>query len=262
MRLNFKRNILALSIVSISFILFNNSSASIQNASVKDVLLQKYMSNYESKQQLEDLKKVTLLNGGKSVDALIEVMKNGKYPDKNRWIATFMLGEIMGKKSSPFISKFLIHPSWVMRMASLKTLLALKESRYIPQYTALLNDDSLLVREQALENIRELKISAAAPEVWAMLYDKRNYSVPTINGKKLAHKRTNIIKEVILTIGELKFEKAKEPLLKMIQKNRYNDIFPEMDLALSKITGETSPTADLKAKRNFWHKSEMGSIIQ
>ena len=68
---------------SISF----HANASIPNVTVKDALLQKYMSNYENKAQLEELKKVTLLNGGKSVEALIEVMKNGKYPDKNRWLS-------------------------------------------------------------------------------------------------------------------------------------------------------------------------------
>ena len=76
------------------------------------------------KKSLANLKQETLKYSGKSVSAaLIEVMKNGKYPDKNRWVATFLLGQIMGEKSAPFIAKFFKHPSWVMRMASLKTML-------------------------------------------------------------------------------------------------------------------------------------------
>ena len=238
-----------------------SSFAAIPNASVKDVLLQKYASNYESKAQLEELKKITLQNGGQSVEALIEVMKNGKYPDKNRWMATFMLGQIMGDKSAPFIAKFFKHPSWVMRMASLKTMLALKQDKYAGAYAMMLNDESLLVRAQALENIRRLKISKAAPQVWAMLYDKKNYSNPMINGKELKRKRTNIIKNVILTIGDLKFEGAKPALHKMIQKDRYNDIFPEMDVALSSITGLKSPNTNLKAKRLFWSRAKLDTVI-
>lgn len=248
----------------ISTMSFNSwmANASIAKAEIKDVLLQKYMSNYEKKEELAALKKLTLENGGKSVDALIEVMKNGKYPDKNRWMATFMLGQIMGTKSSPFISKFLKHPSWVMRMASLKTLLALKEERYSGDVAVLLNDDSLLVRGQALENIRILKAKQYAPMVWAMLYDKKNYSTPKINGKAIKHKRTSIIKDVIATVGELKFEKAKTPLAKMITKDKYNDIFPEMDVALSKITGKKSPDGDIKVKRVFWQREMLNTTIQ
>jgi len=40
----------------------------------------------------------------------------------------------------------------------------------------------------------------------------------------------------------------------MIQKDRYNDIFPEMDSTLAKITGTTSPSGDMKAKRVFWQR--------
>ncbi len=236
--------------------------ASINNNEVKEVLLQKYLVNYSDKNQIKNLKQETLLHGGKSVEALIEVMKNGKYPDKNRWVATFLLGQIMGEKSAPFLAKFLKHPSWVMRMASLKTMLALHQTDYGPQYAMLLADNSFIVRSQALENIRSLKISNTAPQVWAMLYDKKNYYQPTLNGKALKTKRTNIIKSVITTVGDLKFEKAKMPLIKMIQKDKYNDIFVEMDQSLTKITGQKSPSKDNRAKRLFWQRMSLNSTIE
>jgi hypothetical protein len=234
--------------------------SAINNTEVKNTLLQKYMVNYNDKIQMAQLKSETLKQGGKSVEALIEVMKNGKYPDKNRWMATFLLGQIMGEKSAPFLAKFLQHPHWVMRMASLKTMLALKQKNYAHQYATLLKDDSFIVRSQALDNIRTLKASEAAPQVWAMLYDKKNYYQPTINGKALKAKRSNIIKNVILTVGDLKFEKAKLPLIKMIQKDRYNDIFVEIDKSLTKITGQTSP-ADTAKKRIFWQRMALNTTI-
>jgi HEAT repeat protein len=193
-------------------------TASINASEVKNVLLQKYMMNYSDKNQIAALKSETLKHAGESVEALIEVMKNGKYPDKNRWVATFLLGQIMGDKSAPFLVKFLKHPNWVLRMASLKTLLALKQSNYGHEYATLLTDNSFIVRTQALDNIRTLHATNYAPQVWAMLYDKKNYYQPTMNGKALKSKRSNIIKSVINTVGELKFEKAKDPLIKMIQK--------------------------------------------
>lgn len=236
-------------------------NASINANNVKDALLQKYKINYSDKKQFAELKAETLKNGGKSVEALIEVMKNGNYPDKNRWVATFLLGQIMGEKSAPFIAKFLKHPSWVMRMASLKTMLALKQEDYGTSYASLLSDDSFIVRSQALENIRKLKITKSAPQVWAMLYDKKNYYLPTMNGKALKTKRTNIIKSVIIAVGDLKFEEAKGPLIKMIQKDKYNDIFTEMDQSLTKITGQKSPDTDGKAKRIFWQRMALNTTI-
>lgn len=235
--------------------------AAINNTEIKSALLQKYVISYNDKTQLAQLKSETLKHGGQSVEALIEVMKNGKYPDKNRWMATFLLGQIMGEKSAPFLAKFLQHPHWVMRMASLKTMLALKQKSYSRQYASLLKDDSFIVRSQALDNIRTLKTAEAAPQVWAMLYDKKNYYQPTMNGKALKAKRSNIIKHVILTVGDLKFEKARLPLIKMIQKDRYNDIFTEMDQSLMKITGLTSPQGDVTKKRIFWQRMALNTTI-
>ena len=49
----------------------------------------------------ERLRRDVLLASGKAVPILVEVMKENAYPDGNRWLATFLLGRIMGKKASP-----------------------------------------------------------------------------------------------------------------------------------------------------------------
>lgn len=200
-----------------------------------------------SKSEMGALKKYTLELNGKAVPALINVMKSEKFPVQNRWIATFLLGKVMGKEATPFIAKFSNHPNWIMRMASLKTLLALKAKKYSDIYQRALKDESMVVRTQALENIRSLGLSSLAPQVWKMMYDKRNYYL----SEKIV-KRTEIIKNVIAVVGELKYAKAREFLLRLIQKKAYHDIFPEMDLALSQLTGKGSPAGNLEAKRAFW----------
>ena len=73
------------------------------------------------------IKRHTLKHRQKAVPVLIKVMKESKYPEQNRWQATMLLGQVMGKKSAPFIAKFIDHPHWMMRVASLKALLALKQ---------------------------------------------------------------------------------------------------------------------------------------
>lgn len=197
----------------------------------------------------KEIKSKTFALKAKSVPVLIEVMKRSDFPDRNRWLATFLLGRIMGSKAAPFIVRFTEHPHWLMRMAALKTLLALNLKEYSSVYAKALSDQSLLVRRQALENINTLHLEQSGPHVWAMLFDKSNYSISR-DGKL---KRTPIIKTAIRTLGDLKFQKVQKNLAQMIQKKKYEDIHTDLDYSLSKITGRPSPQK-MSEKIAFWKK--------
>lgn len=236
------------------------SAQNIANASVaksievpQTVGLENKFKQTLDKKQLMALKEEVINMKGKSVQTLIKVMKDNSFPEKNRWMATFLLGQVMGKQSAPFISKFATHPDWIMRMASLKTLAALKQTQteYKDVYKQLLKDDSMLVRYQALDTVKELGLNDLAPNVWAMLYDKKNYHTMK---NKTTSKRTHIVRKIITTIGELKFEKAKKPLLSMMQKDKYKDIHEEIDKTLQSLYGKKSPENNLKLKKDFWKK--------
>lgn len=238
-----------------------NNFASINQKAHQAVLTQKLERQFKynlKTAEMEKLKTQVLKLKGKSVAALINVMKNEKYPDKNRWMATFLLGRIMGKKSAPFISKFTLHPNWVLRMAALKSLLALGQNDYKDIYKKSLKDSSLIVRYQAMENVKKLKLTELAPNIWAMLYDKRNYH---INDKLKSTKRAHIVKEIIATVGDLKFEKAKKPLLGMMQKPKYSDIHSEISSTLEKITGRRAPRNSVKEKQRFWAKYAQATVV-
>lgn len=192
------------------------------------------------------LKRNSLKHAQKSVPVLIKVMKESKYPDQNRWQATMLLGQIMGKNSAPFIAKFANHPNWMMRVASLKALLGLKQDQYKSVYIKALKDPSLIVRVQALDNISQLQLKELAPKVWEMLYDQSNYSGTAGN-----RKRTSIVKSIIRTLGDLRYEKAGRSLAKLIQKPKYQDLIDDLDYSLEKITGKVSPN-DTQGRRKFW----------
>lgn len=219
-----------------------------------DPLALKFKLPYKNKEEFKALKKEVLSMAGKAVPTLVQVMKSSEFPDRNRWMATFLLGRIMGKKASPFLAKFVEHPSWILRLAALKTLMALKQKKYGPLFAKALKDKSYIVRTQALENIRVLGLSNLSHDVWKMLFDKRNYYNPKNKEKKTVFKKTNIIKDVIKTVGDLKFTGAKDALLKMSQKKKYNDIFNEIDYSLSKILKKSSPDGARKIKRIFWSR--------
>jgi hypothetical protein len=199
------------------------------------------------------LKRNAFKHKQKAVPILIKVMKESKYPVQNRWHATMFLAQIMGTKSAPFIAKFTDHPHWMMRVASLKALLGLRQKEYVTVYSKSLTDSSLIVRVQALDNISQMKLDKLAPDVWNMMYDQSNYT-----GQKGARKRTSIVKSIIRTIGDLKYAQAKKPLAKLIQKPKYQDLIEDLDYSLEKITGEVSPNS-IEQRRKFWQKMALSS---
>jgi HEAT repeat protein len=213
-------------------------------------------SQDKDKKHIDQLKKLALELSNLSVPSLIKAMKDEKYPEHKRWFSTFLLGQIMGEKSAPFIAKFYEHPNPMMRLASLKTLMVLKQDKYVGLYARSLTDSSLIVRQQALDLISNLKIQKVAPSVWNMLYDKSNYSG---NDGKL--KRSNMIGKIVRTIGDLNFTEAKKPMLTMIKNKKFNDIFNDLDYSLSKIANVTSPQGGVEQKRNYWAKIQLQEKI-
>ena len=190
-----------------------------------------FSSEDDSPHFLHRLKQKTLKLGVKAVPVLVQVMKGGKYTDKKRWLATFSMGRILGSKSRDFIAKFTEHPNWVLRLAGLKTLLALGDRKSKDTYRKALEDPSLLIRYQALENIQSLKLEDCAGSVWQMIFDKRNY-----RGKKGKRRRTSLISKIIRTVGDLGYYQARENLLKLkANGKKYSDLLPDIEYALGKI---------------------------
>jgi hypothetical protein len=199
------------------------------------------------------LKRNTFKHRQKAVPVLIKVMKEAKFPEQNRWHATMLLAQVMGTKSAPFIAKFTEHPHWMMRLASLKALLGLRQTEYHAVYSRALKDSSLIVRLQALDNISQMKIHTLAPNVWQMMYDQSNYA-----GALGKRKRTSIVKSIIRTVGDVKFKEASRSLAKLIQKPKYQDLIEDLDYSLEKITGKVSPNS-VDARRKFWAQIAAGS---
>ena len=162
----------------------------------------------------------------------------------------------MGKKSALYLSKFTKHPNWMLRLASLKSLMSLDQKQFKGIYTRMLKDKAMIIRLQALETVKQFDLKEIAPFVWAMLYDKRNYSET-----KGSRKRGQIIREVIKTVGDLKFQKASKPMLKMLENKKYQDIHEEIDYALSKILDKKSPKGDIVLKKNFWRAESAKEVI-
>jgi hypothetical protein len=205
-----------------------------------------------TKEQLKQIKASVFALKNKAVPTLINVMKSSDYPEKSRWWATFLLAKLTGTKSEAFIAKFYKHPAYFMRLAALKALHFLKNVKYKGLYALALKDKSMIVRTQALQNIRDLKLVTMAPSVWNMLYDKSNY-----NGDEGKLKRGSLIRMAIKTLGDLNFKKSKKAMLSMISSKKFVDVHVELDYALGKLTGKSSPKGTFVKKAHYWSRMNL-----
>ena len=201
------------------------------------------------------VKSKTLKMAGNAVPVLIKVMRDSSFPDNSRWLATFLVGRIMGKKSASFMAKYTAHPNWVMRLASIKVLHALEQKQFKGIFAKALKDKAMIIRVQALEIVNQFKLVDLAPHVWGMLYDENNYK-----GNKGNRERTHIIKQAILTIGNLEFKEARKPMLTMIQDKKYRDIHKELDISLSKVSNVNSPDGSIEKKKYFWKRQKLKEV--
>jgi len=198
-----------------------------------EIILSKFRDKNLSSRSIAQIKELISENPQKGVKKLVEVMKSSQYPDRSRWLATILLGKTMGRKSSNFIAKFASHPDWILRAASLKTLLSLEIRSMSKVYVKALQDTSLIVRDHALDSIRYLKIKKNSSDVFNMLFDKKNYFKT-----KKGFKRSRIIGKVIKTLGELDYVKAVPLFEKMRRKEKYKDIFVDLNYALNLLRSE------------------------
>ena len=206
----------------------------------------KKFSKELSVKEVKSIREEVLKLGPKAIAQLIKVINNDDYPVKSKWNSIFLIGQVMGDKSIPYLEKLASHKNWMVRLASLKTLTRLQAKSH-STYSKLLDDKAMIVRYQALETVSSLRIKSLSKNVWSMLYDDKNYSASD-SGRK----RSELIKKIITVVGDLKFEDAKKPLLKMARSKNYNDIFPAIDYSLAKIMDKESKGSSIEAKRLYW----------
>ena len=182
------------------------------------------------KKDLLSIKSILKENPKENVPILFSVMKDQKMSEQSRWLATVLVGKTLGKKSIDYLAKYTMHPEVILRLASLKSLLSLEARNQSTVFKNALFDKSLLVRKQALEAVKKLNLKDAEPQLLKMLVDKKNYFT---KNKKL--KRSPIIKEIINTIGALKLKKTKKLLITLRKKAGYEDLYPSLDMAISRL---------------------------
>jgi hypothetical protein len=216
------------------------------NYSYGSILEKDLKKSLKTNSQYQALEKKILELGTKSVPSLISAMKSSDYPDKSRWLATLSLAKIMGDKSVSFIEKFLNHPHWMLRLASLKVIGGIKGHE--DKLASSLFDKSLIIRNEALGIIKRRQIKEQSKAVWKMLFDKKNYSNIEKN-KKI--KPNGILKNIIETLGVIGGDHEAKMLSKLYFDKNYFSFRPDIDDTLEILTGKKSPE-EVAKKEKLW----------
>lgn len=212
-------------------------------------LRQLYKTQWKRADDFKRLAQQTWGLGSASTPLLLEVMKSPAFPDQNRWVATMSLGKVMGKNASKVLVRFLEHPYWMMKLAALKALTALKvkEPGAVANYEKLLKDNSLVVRSSAVQTMKLLELKQSASHLVTLLQDERNYTQQA--GQRQS---TDIIDQTVIILGQWKYDPAKELFKKLMLREDSMTLSYALDYSLEQMTGKNSPRGDLESKKNFW----------
>ena len=164
-------------LASLSFVLLGNFLVFDANAGLEDILKNEKLSNND----VQLVKGILSKDPKNTIKSFLSVIKNNEFPDRSRWLSVLLVGQSMGKKSSPLMVRYLEHPNWMIRSAAIKSLKSLRVSSPISAYQALLKDKSYVIRQQVLDTISTLEIKSMKFDVLKMLGDSSNY-IKTKNG--------------------------------------------------------------------------------
>ena len=213
-------------ITTIIFIVFSFASRGSEANKFSNLFRDKDLS----RQNIEHIKKVLNTDPKKHIKSLFKIIKDKSYPEQSRWLSTILVGKTLGKKSINYLSSYAGHEDVILRLASLKALLSLEAKERSDIFEKALFDKSLLVRKQALQAVRLLNLKNVSKSLIKMLVDEKNYY---LEGRK--RKRSPILKDVITTIGDLKYKKSYTILKRLRSKRSYEDLYPSLDYAIGKL---------------------------
>lgn len=121
------------------------------------------------------LKRWNMLYGPQAVGPLIQVAKNRKLPDPDRYVALMGAAKLGGSGIAPSLCPFLKDSSWMIRSAALRALGALQNIGTASSVLPLLRDPALVVRAEAVEVVKLLQPPGAIDALVATLARQENY---------------------------------------------------------------------------------------
>ncbi|MBK9294415.1 MAG: hypothetical protein IPM57_08210 [Oligoflexia bacterium] len=163
-----------------------------------------------------------------------------------RWQAFMAMAKTAEKESLPEVEKAFNHQDWFLRSAALQVILILDPKKANDYSVKALKDSALVVRAQAVRNLKVLKNQNAEELLWQELYSKNNY-----------HKNQSlwIRRYIVEALAEVATKSSEEKFIKILDDSDAS-LFKPAIKGLEKITGQKLGDVTLPPvyKRQLWKK--------
>lgn len=113
--------------------------------------------------------------GSEAVRPLLDIARDKKIPEPQRYIAMMGATRLGGAAIAPSLTGFLKDSSWMLRSAALRALTILRDAGSSVAVLPLLQDKALVVRAEAVEAVRKLKPRGSAEALANCALHSANY---------------------------------------------------------------------------------------
>jgi HEAT repeat protein len=182
--------------------------------------------------------------GVKAVPGLLELARDSKQDEMDRYAAILGTARLGGREAAPLLAGFLTDRSWMVRLASLRALSILKNAQSSEQVLPALQDPALVIRSEAIDAIESLRPSGASEALLRALQDGSNYS----GGKAQV-----IPQKALKALAALQAREAAPRLKPLLQHDRDPQLQTLTIETLERLTGrKLLPGRPLAERLSAW----------
>lgn len=180
-------------------------------------------------------------HGTEAAQALLEIARDQKAADPQRYIAIMGAARLGGARSGQSLSRLVNDHSWMIRSAAIQAISTLREPRSARAILrSLARDKALVVRWEAVAAIERLRPPGAVSALISAIHDPRNYHA----GKALW-----VPQRALNALVALNAKEAAAHLLPLLDRERTDPaLVAQAQYALRSLTGrQLSSASEWKA---------------
>lgn len=190
--------------------------------------------------------------GSKATPALLQLAKDAKAKDTERFIALMAVTKISGAKEGPQITPFLRDKNWMVRSAALKSVEILNYQPASADALKLLKDPALVIRAQAAAAVETLNPPGAVPALLEAIYDGKNYRP----GDYKKGKADWVPQRALASLRRLKPKNVSHQLLPLLNESRDRKLRAHALFTIETLEGKKlKKGSPFKARALAWNQA-------
>lgn len=190
--------------------------------------------------------------GAKATPSLLQLAKDTKAKDTERFIALMALTKISGAQSGPKLVPFLRDKNWMVRSAALKSVEILNYQPASADVLKLLKDPALVIRAQAVAAVETLNPPGAVPALLEAIYDGKNYRP----GDYKKGKADWVPQRALASLRKLKPKNVSHQLLPLLNESRDRKLRAHALFTIEALEGKKlKKGSPFKARALAWNQA-------